>query len=267
MATPLKIKAPTRFAGGVTNTHKRSLLSILECLSPAHEVQLGWAYHGRPGLPTGNTPVTNADYTVTSVTSTGTASLNPAAVFPPTHLLTTGTTINDQVVIQDKRSLKKNLLTADKVLVAGSFQVTSTVANQSSLLGLFSGTSLAALGNDQFGFNLVGATLSFVNRNNGGTALSTTISSAILINVHYGVIAVLDKNQSKVYVAFGVVDGTDLTLSTRVPQLELPITSSFAVTTSNIVDGTNSVLLSAGSLTSAAAAATVQFGPCFAVVK
>ena len=264
---PLKVKAPTRFSGGVTNTHKRNLLSVLEFNSPVHEVVLGWAYHTRPGLPTGNTPATNADYTVTSTTTTGTASLNPAAVWPPTHLLTTGTTANDQVVIQDKRTLKTNLLTANKVLVAGTFQVTSTVANQNTMLGLFSGTSLSSLGNDQFGFSLAGATLSFVNRNNGGTQLSTTISSSVTVNTHYGVIAVLDKTQNKVFVGFGTVDGPDLTLSTRVPQIELPISTTISVSSSNIFDGTNTVQLAVGSQTTAGAAATVQFGPCFAVVR
>jgi hypothetical protein len=263
-----KALAPTRFPGGITTARPTSLLGFLEDTSPIHQVFLGWGYKdGGVGLPTGNTPTTNEDITITSVTSTGTASFNPAAVWPPSHLLTTGTTANDQVVFQDKRLVKVNMLGGllRKVLVAGSFQITSTVANAKIALGMFSGTSIAALGNDQLTFTSSGATLNFVNRNNGGTALTTAISTALTINTYYGVAALLDPFKSTISVAFGVIDNLDLSLSTTNPR-DLPGIVTIPVVTANIPDGTNSLQFGFGAQTTAGAAATVQFGPSFAAL-
>lgn len=266
MAIGITRTSPTRYPGGLTTVTSISPLRDLELPSPLHQVVLGWRYDDTPGFPTGNTPVTNADFTVTSVTSAGTASLNAASLWPPVHLLTTGTTANDQVVLQDKRTIFKNFLSLRKVIVGGSFRVTSTVANAGTAFGLFSGTSVAALGNDQFTFNSSGATLNFVNRNNGGTALTTAVSTAITINTLYGAIAVLDPLKSSVAIYFGQIDGLDMTMSSNTPN-EIPaVASAIAVTTANIPDGTNAIQLGFGAQTTAGSAATVQFGPCFAVV-
>jgi hypothetical protein len=236
----------------------------MESISPVHQFVIGFDYHGTPSLPTGNTPASNTDWLITSVTSSGTASFNSAAVWPPAYLLTTGTTANDQVVFQDKRLAKKNFLSLRKVLIAGAFQITSTVANSKLAFGLFSGTSVSSLGNDQFAFSATGATLSFVNRNNGGTALSTTVSTGLTINTMYAAAALLDPSKSQVSIWFGPIDSLDYTLSTNTPQ-ELPLAdSNLAVTTSNIPDGTNSIQCGFGAQTTAGAAATVQFGPVIA---
>ena len=258
---------PTRFPGGLVNVPPTSPFAMLEDLSPLHQLFLGWGYSFPVGIPSGNTPVTNAEFTITSVTTTGTASFNAANSFPPSHLLTTGTTANDQVVYQDKRTVFTNLLSRRKVLVAGSFNITSTVANAALAFGLFSGTSLAALGNDQFLFNKPsgGSTLNFVNRNNGGTALTTAINTGITINTYYGMAALLDPFKSTVSTWFGTIDGFDLTLSSTQPQ-DIPGISTIAVTTANIPDGTNAVQFGFGAQTTAAAAATVRFGPCFVMV-
>lgn len=270
MALPFTKTIPTRFPAGVNNVPPTNALASLEDLSPLHQVLLGWGYQFTPGLPTGTTPVTNGDYTVTSVTTSGATSFNPAAVFPPNHLLTTGTTANDQVVFQDKRLIKANFLGGNlirKVLVGGAFQITSTVANAAVAFGLFTGTSLAALGTDQFVFNKPsgGSTLNFLNRNNNGTLLTTAVSTAITINTYYGAVALLDPLKQTVSVAFGVIDGFDLTLSTTTPR-DIPGVLTVPVVTANIPDGTNSIQFGFGAQTTAAAAATVQFGPCFAVV-
>lgn len=258
--------APTRFPGGVTNVTPNSPLRDIEMLSPLHQVYLGWEYGDKPGLPTGNTPATNADWTVTSTTTSGTASFNASGIWPPMHLLTTGTTANDQVVFQDKRLVIKNFLSLRKVIVGGSFRITSTVANSALSFGLFQGTSNASLGTDSFTFNSSGATLNFVNRNNSGTALTTAVSTGVTVNTMYGAVAVLNPLQSTVSIYFGPIDGLDLTLSTTVPW-DLPaIVSNLAVTTSNIPDGTNSLQFGFGAQTSAGAAATVQFGPCFSIL-
>lgn len=255
---------PTRFPGGITTASPVNPLSLLQVPSPLHSLLLGWSYQDRPGFPTGNTPATNADYTVTAVTSTGTASFNADTTWPPTHLLTTGTTANDQVVIQDKRSVKKNLLSLRTVIVGGTFKITSTVANAGTAFGLFSGTSVASLGNDQFTFNSSGATLNFVVRNNGGTALTTAVSTAVTINTIYGAVAVLNPVKSTVAIYFGTIDSLGYKLSTQTP-FDLPVVNSgVAVSSSNIFDGTNSMLLGFGAQTTAGAAATVDFGPCFA---
>lgn len=268
MATPAILKGSTRFPAGVTNVRKLNPLGILEMPSPVHQIVYGWTYAGAPGLPTGNTPATNADFTVTSTTTTGTASLADAGLYPPRHLLTTGTTANDQVVIQDKRTLKANMLTGvNKVLIAGYFRITSTVANSKGVIGFMSGTSNSSLGNDQFVFNWSGATLNFVNRNNGGTALTTAISTSLTVNTLYAVAAILDPLKGRVLVGFGQADGLDLKLSSRTPAPELPLNSSFSVTSSNIPDGTNTMVFSAGAQTTAGAAATVEFGPCFGVIS
>lgn len=255
---------PTRFPGGLVNVPPSSPFAAMETLAPLHQVLLGFGYDFHPGIPTGNTPATNSDVTITSVTTTGTASFNPANTYPPTHLLTTGTTANDQVVFQDKRTLFTNFLSRKKVLVAGSFNITSTVANAAVVIGLLSGTSLAALGNDQFLFNKPsgGSTLNFVNRNNGGTALTTAINTGITINTTYGVAALLDPFKSVVQVWFGAVDGLDLTLAGN----DIPGVATIAVSTANVPDGTNAIQLGFGAQTTAAAAATVRFGPCFAMV-
>lgn len=268
MALSFTRTQPTRFPGGLTNVPPTNPMAPIEDLSPLHQIFLGWGYNnGSLGLPTGNTPATNEDFTITSTTTSGTASFNPAAVFPLTHLLTTGTTANDQVVFQDKRLVKTNFLARRKLLIAGSFQITSTVANAALAFGLFTGTSIAALGTDQFLFNKPtgGSTLNFVNRNNNGTALTTAVSTGITINTLYGVAAYLDPFKSTVSIAFGVIDGLDLTLSTSTPQ-DIPGTNTVVVVTANIPDGTNSVQFGFGAQTTAAAAATVQFGPCFAVL-
>ena len=259
---------PTRFPGGLTNVTKDSPLNSIEDNSSLHQLVMGWGYSdGGIGLPTGNTPVTNDDTTVTSTTTTGTASFNPAAVWPPAHLLTTGTTSGDQVVFQDKRLVKVNFLGTliRKVLVAGSFQITSTVANSALSIGLFSGTTVNTPGNDNFLFNSSGATLNFVNRNNAGTALTTAVTTALTINTYYGVAAVLDPFKQTVSISFGPIDGLDLTLSTQYPR-EIPGVATIPVTTANIFDGTNTLQFGFGARTTAAAAATVQFGPSFAVI-
>jgi hypothetical protein len=234
-------------------------------MSPLHQVVLGWGYEFTSGLPTRNTPATNADWTVTSTTTTGTASNAAANVYPPRNLLTTGTTSGDQVVIQDKRALFTNFLNRRKVMVAGAFKITSTVANSALSIGLFSGTTVNTPGTDSFTFNSSGATLNFVNRNNSGTAVTTAVSTALLINTVYGVAALLDPSAGKVSVFFGTMDELDLTLSSRTPR-ELPATNTIAVVTANIPDGTNALTFGFGARTTAAAAATVEFGPCFAVV-
>jgi len=264
-----KAPTPTRFPGGVSTATPLNLLGMLEDTSPLHQLYLGWGYSdGGIGIPTGSTPTTNEDITITSVTSTGTASFNPTGIWPPAHLLTTGTTSSDQVVFQDKRLVKVNFLGGQfirKVLVGGSFQITSTVANSKIAFGLFSGTSIAALGNDEFTFTSSGATLNFVNRNNGGTAVTTAISTALTINTYYGAVALLDPFKQTVQVAFGPIDSFDVTLSTAVPR-ELPGIITIPVATANIPDGTNSLQFGFGAQTTAGAAATVNFGPCFAVL-
>lgn len=267
MALGQTLSQPTRFPGGLTNVPRISPLAMLEDLSPIHEVFLGWQYQFPPGQPTGNTPATNADWTVTSTTTTGTASYNPANTFPPTHLLTTGTTASDQVVMQDKRTLFTNFLLRRKVIIAGSFQITSTVANAAIAFGLFTGTSLASLGTDQFLFNKPsgGSTLNFLNRNNSGTLLTTAVSTAILINTTYGAVAMLDPSKGTVSIWFGVINGLDLTNTTLTPN-EMPATNTIPVVTANIPDGTNALTFGFGAQTSAGAAATVQFGPSFAFV-
>lgn len=268
MTLRITTTVPTRFPGGITNVTKENALALAEDASPLHQMLMGWGYNmGSLGLPTGTTPVTNADFTVTSTTTTGTASFNPAAVWPPSHLLTTGTTSGDQVVIQDKRIVKVNLLGSlvRKVIVAGSFQITSTVANSAFSIGLFSGTTVNTPGNDNFLFNSSGATLNFVNRNNAGTAVTTAISTGLLINTYYGVAAILDPFKSTVSIQFGVIDGLDLTLSSVYPR-EIPGTNTISVATANIPDGTNNIQFGFGARTTAAAAATVQFGPCMALV-
>lgn len=270
MALSYTRTGPTRFPGGFTNVPPLSPLASLETDSPIHQLLYGWSYHQTQSIPTGNTPATNADWTVTAVTTTGTASFNPTAIFPPMNLLTTGTTANDQVVIQDKRLIKVNFLGSNvrKVLIAGSFQITSTVANAAVSFGLFSGTSNASLGTDQFLFNKPsgGSTLNFLNRNNSGTLLTTPVSTAITINTVYGAAALLDPLKSQVAIWFGPIDGLDMTLSTTTPR-ELPLAdSNLAVVTANIPDGTNSIQLGFGAQTSAGAAATVNFGPVFSVL-
>jgi hypothetical protein len=169
------------------------------------------------------------------------------------------------VVFQDKRNLFTNFLSRRKVMVAGSFRITSTVANSALSIGLFQGTTVNTPGTDSFTFNSSGATLNFVNRNNSGTAVTTAVSTALLINTAYGVAALLDPMTSKVSIFFGTIDELDLTLSTRTPR-ELPATNTIAVVTANIPDGTNAVNFGFGARTTAAAAATVEFGPCFSVV-
>lgn len=267
MALGLTLSQPTRFPGGITNVPRISPLNVLEDMSPLHQFFTGWHYQGTPGLPTGSTPVTNGDFTVTSTTTTGTASLNVANTYPPTHLLTTGTTANDQVVIQDKRTLFTNMLLRRKVLIAGSFNITSTVANAAVSFGFFTGTSNASLGTDQFLFNKPsgGSTLNFLNRNNSGTLLTTAVSTTILVATTYGMTALLDPTKGTVSVWFGVINELDLRNTTLTPN-ELPAIVTIPVVTANIPDGTNALTFGFGAQTTAGAAATVQFGPCFGMV-
>jgi hypothetical protein len=180
-------------------------------------------------------------------------------------LLTTGTTASDQVVIKDKTVIFTNFLNRRKILIAGSFQITSTVANAGILMGLFAGTSVAVPGTDSFTFNSSGATLNFVNRNASGTAVTTAISTAILINTLYGVAALLDPLKSTVSVYFGIINELDLTNTASTPR-ELPAVVTIPVVTGNIPDGTNAIQFGFGAQTTAGAAATVQFGPCFGMV-
>lgn len=254
---------PTRLPGGITNSTRISPLNLLESLSPVHDVVCGWRYDQVPTMPTGNTPASNFAWTVTAVTTTGTASFADATAWPPRHLLTTGTTANDQVVMKEVRTVKKNFLNLQRVIVGGIFRITSTVANAGTAFGLFGGTSVAALGNDQFVFNSSGATLNFVNRNNAGTAVTTAISTALTINTLYGAVAVLNPLASTVSVYFGNIDSLDFNLSTKQPW-DLPAVKTVTVATANIPDGTNAINAGFGAQTTAAAAATVEFGPCFA---
>lgn len=264
-----KTLTPTRLPNGITNAGPNSPLFRIEHPSPLHQVVLGWGYGSDIDLPTGNTPTTTNVWTVTATTTTGTASLNPAAVWPPTHLLTTGTTANDQDVLQDKRIIKKNHYALRKVIVFGSFQITSTVANAAIAFGMFTGTSIAALGTDLFTFNKPtgGATLNFLNRNNSGTTLTTPVSTAVLINTLYGAVAYFDPFHNEVTLFFGVIDSLELQLSTQTPgsNIDLPRVARAVTATTNIPDGTNNILFGFGAQTTAAAAATVQFGPCGAV--
>jgi hypothetical protein len=263
------ISQPTRFPGGLTNVTKGNPMGVMESLSPIHEVLMGWGTYGQPLFATGNTPASNSYYTVTSTTTTGTASLADNTTYPPAHLLTTGTTANDEVVLQEVRTVKKNLLSYPgirKVLVVGNFKVTSTIANSRLTIGLFTGTSNASLGNDSLCFNTNGATLNFVNRNNGGTAVTTAISTGLVINTLYSVAALLDPIKSTVSVYFGITDSLDLRLSTQTPQ-EVVATNTISVATANIPDGTNAVKFGFGALAKTGAAATVQFGPCFCVIQ
>lgn len=265
MALGQTLSHPTRFPGGLTNVPRGSPMNLLEAMSPLHQVVLGWGYEFTSGLPTGNTPVTNADWTVTATTTSGTASHAAANVYPPRNLLTTGTTSGDQVVIQDKRALFTNLLLRRKTLVAGAFKITSTVANSALSIGLFAGTTVNTPGTDSFTFNSSGATLNFVNRNNSGTALTTAVSTALLINTVYGVAALLDPMKSTVSIFFGVINDLDLTNTALTPN-EMAATNTIAVVTANIPNGTNAMTFGFGARTTAAAAATVEFGPSFAVV-
>jgi hypothetical protein len=164
--------------------------------------------------------------------------------------------------------VKKNHYSMRKIVVYGSFQITSTVANAALAIGVFSGTSVAALGNDLLTFNKPtgGATLNFLNRNNAGTTQTTPVSTAITINTLYGIAAYFDPFHNEATLFFGVIDSLDLQLSTLTgSNLDLPRVVRAVTTTANIPDGTNSVQFGFGAQTTAGAAATVQFGPSGAI--
>jgi hypothetical protein len=267
---------PTRFPGGITNVEKDNAMAFIGSPSPFHEFKLGVGL-GADRFPmtiasiaTGNPSAGSTnDFYIRATTTSGTASLGEVTTLAlPVTLVTTGTTGSDVMTIGDRRSFVKNYQTANRLVVAGIYAITSTVSNSTSLLGLaaYAQATTATL-TDAFAFTSSGATLSFSARNNGGTTDTTSVGT-IVVSTLYGMSATarFDKTYTNAagtsvvptIIRFGQVDGPDL----RLAGVEIPIITVKDIPLTAIVSGASAAGTTAvyGLTTTAGAAGTARLG-------